>query len=509
MLNRLFTLMLILVLALTAGCGKLSDKPDNEISIAQILFDISSYVEEQMIFQVWATRAPEEHTLKPSLTALGREFYTLRIHDGESAKKAYLNKATFRDRAGDLAKLKDSKITVLATIYQHPIYEDMEIYVTAYAEGWKISESWNMDMKNKLLDFAVTRNKLELAEELLQANTDANYVREGEEFYPMVIIASDLRFYDMLELLHTYKADLNAREYGGLAALHHAAIFDNATGIDVLVNLGADIEIRDSRLGGTPLHWAANNNSYNAASQLISIGVNTSATTSSGMTALELAEAAGSKAVANLLGGNFAVVKRFSENGKVFYAALDSLEIGSIISGLQNYIGAPATEDDIAILETSLGTIKLRLFTDVAPKHSDNFKRLANYGFYDGTTFHRVVPGFVIQGGDLLSRDGNRGNDGQGGPGYTLEAEFNTRIHRKGILAMARGSDPNSAGSQFYIALRRLPNLDNQYTVFGEVVVGMDVVDAIVSIRTDAKDSPVEPVVILNAFVSESLGSHY
>ncbi|MQY64842.1 MAG: peptidylprolyl isomerase [Calditrichaeota bacterium] len=155
-------------------------------------------------------------------------------------------------------------------------------------------------------------------------------------------------------------------------------------------------------------------------------------------------------------------------------------------------------------METSAGTIKLRLFIDVASGHSNNFKRLANFGYYDSTTFHRVIPGFVIQGGDLLSRDAQRANDGTGDPGYTIPAEFNPRPHRKGTLAMARSSDPNSASSQFYIALSRLPQLDNRYTVFGEIIEGMAVVDSIAAAETDSGDNPVQPQRIFRVRVGSS-----
>ncbi|MCK4579574.1 MAG: peptidylprolyl isomerase [Candidatus Marinimicrobia bacterium] len=144
-------------------------------------------------------------------------------------------------------------------------------------------------------------------------------------------------------------------------------------------------------------------------------------------------------------------------------------------------------------METSAGAIKLRLYTDVAPGHSNNFKKLANSGFYDSTTFHRIVPGFVIQGGDINSRDNNRQNDGSGSPGYNVDAEFNPRPHVKGTLAMARSQDPHSAGSQFYIALDRLTRLDNNYTVFGEVIEGLDVVDTIAGAARDKRDNPINP----------------
>jgi len=118
------------------------------------------------------------------------------------------------------------------------------------------------------------------------------------------------------------------------------------------------------------------------------------------------------------------------------------------------------------------GTIKIEFFPEDAPKTVENFITLAKKGFYDGLTFHRVVPGFVAQGGDP------KGN-GTGGPGYTVKAEFNKQKHMRGSVAMARASDPNSAGSQFYITFGPQPQLDGNYTVFGQVVSGMEVVDAI------------------------------
>lgn len=124
-------------------------------------------------------------------------------------------------------------------------------------------------------------------------------------------------------------------------------------------------------------------------------------------------------------------------------------------------------------IETEEGTITVELFPEDAPNTVANFKALAAKGYYDGLTFHRVIPGFVAQGGCP------RG-DGTGGPGYKVKAEFNKRKHERGTLAMARSSDPNSAGSQFYICYDAHPHLDRQYTVFGKVTDGMDVVDNIV-----------------------------
>lgn len=210
--------------------------------------------------------------------------------------------------------------------------------------------------------------------------------------------------------------------------------------------------------------------------------------------------------------GQLRVVRKYEGGAVVSEVSYDSdgircltaEEIDLILRRLADYPGEPASPQDTVVMETSAGIIRLRLFTDIAPGHSDNFKRLANFGFYDSTTFHRVVTGFVIQGGDILSRDTQRANDGQGGPGYTIPAEFNPRPHRKGSLGMARSQDPNSAGSQFYIALRRLPQLDNRYTVFGEVIEGIAVVDSIAAAETDPEENPRQPQRILHVRVGLS-----
>lgn len=131
--------------------------------------------------------------------------------------------------------------------------------------------------------------------------------------------------------------------------------------------------------------------------------------------------------------------------------------------------------DEIAVITTKKGKIEIRFFPQDAPNHVASFIELAESGFYDGTTFHRVEPGFVVQGGDPYSKTGE-GPVGTGGPGWRLKAEFNSRHHVEGTVAMARAKDPDSAGSQFYICLAPAPFLDGQYTVFGEVVEGMDVV---------------------------------
>lgn len=132
-------------------------------------------------------------------------------------------------------------------------------------------------------------------------------------------------------------------------------------------------------------------------------------------------------------------------------------------------------------------------YSDDAPKTGENFKKLAKSGFYDGLIFHRIVPGFVIQGGDPHTKDSsNKGKWGTGGPGWNVKAEFNKNTHSRGILSMARSQDPDSAGSQFFIILKDSKFLDGKYTVFGKVISGMDIVDKIAAIRTDSADAPIE-----------------
>lgn len=141
-----------------------------------------------------------------------------------------------------------------------------------------------------------------------------------------------------------------------------------------------------------------------------------------------------------------------------------------------------------------LGQLVLRLFPDVAPNHVANFTGLAKQGFYNGTTFHRVIPGFMIQGGDPNSKNPDRSTHGLGGPGHRVKAEFNSRPHKRGTLSMARANDPDSAGSQFFICVADSNFLDWQYTVFGEVVSGMEVADKIVNMKRDGRDNPLERV---------------
>ena len=153
-----------------------------------------------------------------------------------------------------------------------------------------------------------------------------------------------------------------------------------------------------------------------------------------------------------------------------------------------------ASGNEVAVIETTLGDIELELQNDIAPGHVKNFKDLAEKGFYDGTTFHRVIPGFMIQGGDPNTKSDDRATHGMGGPGYTIKAEFSSTPHTRGVLSMARSQDPDSAGSQFFVVVKDSSFLDNQYTVFGRVTKGMEVVDKIVSVPRDSKDNPDEKV---------------
>jgi peptidyl-prolyl cis-trans isomerase B (cyclophilin B) len=156
----------------------------------------------------------------------------------------------------------------------------------------------------------------------------------------------------------------------------------------------------------------------------------------------------------------------------------------------------PANGEEVAVMETSLGRVVLMFFPDKAPNHVKNFKKLAKSGFYNGTKFHRVIPGFMIQGGDPNTKTGDPSTWGMGGPKDTVKAEFNDVPHERGILSMARSSDPDSAGSQFFIVVKKSSFLDNQYSVFGKVVSGMETVDKIVNLPRGAQDRPEKPPVI-------------
>jgi peptidyl-prolyl cis-trans isomerase B (cyclophilin B) len=156
------------------------------------------------------------------------------------------------------------------------------------------------------------------------------------------------------------------------------------------------------------------------------------------------------------------------------------------------------TPSEQAVIKTSLGEMTVAFWPDVAPKTVENFKKLAHEGFYDGTAFHRIIKGFMIQGGCPNTKDGQKGMPGTGGPGYMIKAEFNAKSHVKGVLSMARSSSPDSAGSQFFICHGDARFLDRQYTAFGELVSGEDVLEKIASVATGGpeKSTPVARVAL-------------
>jgi len=166
----------------------------------------------------------------------------------------------------------------------------------------------------------------------------------------------------------------------------------------------------------------------------------------------------------------------------------------------------------LAVLQTDMGDITIKFFYDRAPKHVENFIDLAAKGFYDGTMFHRVIPGFMIQGGDPLTKKaedprhpyGTGGNVDATGKENRLKAEFNDTSHRRGVVSMARASDPNSASSQFFIVVKDSPFLDHQYTAFGEVVSGIEVADKIVSTPRGPNDRPNQPIRIKKVVLSQA-----
>ena len=148
----------------------------------------------------------------------------------------------------------------------------------------------------------------------------------------------------------------------------------------------------------------------------------------------------------------------------------------------------PANE--VAVIKTSEGEMVAEFWPEVAPNTVENFKKLARSGFYDGTAFHRIVKGFMIQGGDPLTKDpAKESRYGTGDPGYKIKAEFNDRSHERGVLSMARSSDPDSAGSQFFICLANVSRLDHQYTTFGKIIKGDDVLGKIGDTEVTMSDS--------------------
>jgi peptidyl-prolyl cis-trans isomerase B (cyclophilin B) len=153
--------------------------------------------------------------------------------------------------------------------------------------------------------------------------------------------------------------------------------------------------------------------------------------------------------------------------------------------------------NEVAVIKTTEGEMVVEFWSDVAPKTVENFKTLAKKGFYDGTCFHRVIKGFMIQGGDPLTKDASKEDSwGTGGPGYQIKAEFNDRHHDRGVLSMARSSNPDSAGSQFFICHGSPRNLDHQYTAFGKLIKGDDVLEKIATTPTHPPDRPNKRIVI-------------
>ena len=157
---------------------------------------------------------------------------------------------------------------------------------------------------------------------------------------------------------------------------------------------------------------------------------------------------------------------------------------------------APAKPDgkEVAVIKTDEGEMVVEFWPDVEPKTVENFKTLAKKGFYDGTAFHRIVKGFMIQGGDPLTKDASKEQQwGTGGPGYTIKAEFNNRPHVPGVISMARSPDPDSAGSQFFICHGEAKSLDHKYTAFGKLIKGTDVLEKIANTPVTASPAHIQP----------------
>ena len=175
-------------------------------------------------------------------------------------------------------------------------------------------------------------------------------------------------------------------------------------------------------------------------------------------------------------------------------------------------------DQKVAVISTKFGDMVVEFFPDVAPKHVENFQILAEEGYYNGTTFHRVIPGFMVQGGDPNSKDLDRMNDGTGGragkffgigrendpESWTVPAEFNDTPHQRGTLSMARSQNIDSGSSQFFICHDNAPFLDEQYTVFGQLISGIEVVDEIVNSERDPRDNPIDRVEMTVSLVDKS-----
>jgi peptidyl-prolyl cis-trans isomerase B (cyclophilin B) len=175
------------------------------------------------------------------------------------------------------------------------------------------------------------------------------------------------------------------------------------------------------------------------------------------------------------------ITKQFSACMKLFILALVLLTSAGFAADEKKEEKSPMnSSNEVAVIKTSEGEMVVQFWNDAAPNTVENFKKLARQCFYDGTIFHRIVKGFMIQGGDPNSKDPAKENSyGQGGPGYNLKAEFNDHSHDRGVISMARGPDPDTAGSQFFICLAPVHRLDHQYTTFGKLIKGQDVLEKI------------------------------
>jgi cyclophilin family peptidyl-prolyl cis-trans isomerase len=179
--------------------------------------------------------------------------------------------------------------------------------------------------------------------------------------------------------------------------------------------------------------------------------------------------------------------------------AVSNSSLNSTVNLIRDQSSQNATNqtlsNDTAFLQTTQGPIKIQLYPELAPNHVKNFQDLARKGFYDGVIFHRIVPGFVIQAGDPNTKNASISRElwGSGGPGYTINEEFNNMSHERGVVSMARMPDPNSAGSQFFIVVNDSRFLDEQYTAFGKVIEGMETVDKIANVTTNSLDQPFDP----------------
>jgi peptidyl-prolyl cis-trans isomerase B (cyclophilin B) len=182
--------------------------------------------------------------------------------------------------------------------------------------------------------------------------------------------------------------------------------------------------------------------------------------------------------------------------GMLVGVALSVSGIGSVAAAdTTTSSKAEAPKGPRAIVKTKFGDIEIKFYPDIAPKHVENFIKLTKSGFYNGTIFHRVIPGFMIQGGDPNTKDSLKKDIyGQGGPGHTVKAEFSDIPHKRGIVSMARAADPDTAGSQFFIVVEDSRFLDRKYSVFGEVTKGIGIADKIVNLARDERDNPKERV---------------